>query len=72
VVGVDVVREAHRVEAKVDRLLHSKPVPITISVGGHHVIRQTGVGGLTDSATGEVSIEVAATSPLPRHRVLTV
>jgi uncharacterized protein YjaZ len=47
-------------------------VPITISIGGHHVIRQTGVGGVTDSGTGAVSIEIGTTSPLPRRNVLTV
>ena len=32
-VGVNVLRETRRVQSRVDRLLHSKPVPITISVG---------------------------------------
>jgi len=69
-VGVNVLRETRRVQSRVDRLLHSKPVPITISVGP--VVGQTGVGGVTDGGTGAVSISVATTSPLPRHAVLAI
>jgi hypothetical protein len=71
-VGVDIVRETHAVESRVDRILHSHPVAITIGRGTNFVIPQIGLGGQTNPHTGAVAIEVAAASPLPRRDVLTV
>jgi hypothetical protein len=71
-VGVDVAREARQVEAKVDKLLRSRPVPITIGTDTGYVIPQVGVGGHADPRTGAVSIEVGRISPLPMGNVLTV
>ena len=70
--GVDIAREARQVEAKVDRLLGSRPVPITIGKNTGYVIPRVGVGGHADPRTGAVSIEVGRTSPLPMGNVLTV
>ncbi len=65
----EVVREAIE---RIDADLRASPTQISISAGSYRVIPDVGIGGSTDSRTGEVIVSMDARSPLGLGTLLTV
>jgi hypothetical protein len=70
--GVNLKAVVDQALTHISLLLPGPPSDIAVSLGGISVIREVGVGGLTNPATGQVSITLGPRSDIPFSQSLRV